>query len=211
MIEPQFSHDPFDALLADACRAAAREDLSCAGLRGRPAPRKLLRVLLIAALLAALLTFGVLASWPELRLWVAGDRLALSAVQGTEAAPAGDPEIRFGPLPDGVSVSPVEARNGAAQTKSICQITVQQDTYLLTKTCLGDTVFLGSSGGERALQRFQKSTRLVSGVDELTANDLTGGHLCCWPTDDAYYILVTAADPAYGTADLLLQALRALQ
>ena len=88
MIEPQFSHDPFDALLADACRAAAREDLSRAGLRGRPAPRKLLRVLLIAALLAALLTFGVLASWPELRLRPAGDRLALSAVQGAEAAPA---------------------------------------------------------------------------------------------------------------------------
>lgn len=210
MTEPQFSHDPFDALLTDACFCAAQDDLVCAGLKRPPAPQKLLCVLLFAALLAALLTFGVLAVWPELRLTQTGSRLALCAdADGAPAAQA-NAEINFGPLPEGVQVSPVEARDGAVPSRRACQITIGQDTYLLSKTLLNGTVFLEPGGNEDSLHRFQQSVKVFSGVHELTANDVTSGILC-WPSSDAYYILVTAADPAYGTADKLLETLQALE
>lgn len=93
----------FDALLQTACTREGAAELAAAGL-GHRRPGKALRVVLIAAVCAVLLSLGAAALWPRLELKRTGrDSFALGVEEPAESAPAVT-GITFAQLPEGYAI-----------------------------------------------------------------------------------------------------------
>ena len=184
----------FDALLQTACAREGAAELAAAGL-GHRRLRKAVRVMLVAAVCAVLLSLGAAALWPRLELKRTGRNSFALGVQDTaETAPAVT-GITFAELPEGYAI--VESHSDPGDRWASVTIDAPDTDAELTVTkyaldCgqgykiekVGGTVPADLDPVEQVMEDYV----VLDGASDLTPDALKAGSRVAYPAASCYYV-----------------------